>query len=55
MKKVLKPRDKVIFFFVNFLGFVLFGLIMSQYTAMVMSGWSVQLTTLFSWASLTKR
>ena len=27
----------------------------SQSTAMVMSGWSVHLTTLFSWASLAKR
>ena len=29
--------------------------LMSQSTAMVMSGWSVHLTTLFSWASLTKQ
>ena len=28
---------------------------MSQSTAMVMSGWPVHLTTLFSWASLTKQ
>ena len=35
--------------------FVCFVALRPKSTAMVMAGWSVHLTTLFSWASLNKR
>ena len=39
---------------IQFLFVCLVWCLTSQSTAMVMSGWSVHLTTFFSWASLTK-